>query len=1069
MTRNFQASTLLRGLKDFQRATVEYVFARMFDENDPAMRFLVADEVGLGKTMIAKGVIAKTIDHLERTGERLDIVYVCSNAEIAAQNIKRLMLPGQSMIPHATRLTLLPLITDKLDSRRVNLISFTPGTTFGKKKGGGRRTGRKEERRLIYQMLRELDGVHDRGFRHALRGSAGDYWDTEAQIVIKYDKAIEQEYRERVAENSTLLAELREIAVVYSDRRMKISEINQARCMKLIGDLRALLARVCLVALKPALVILDEFQRFNELFDDPEAGENPAAELAHQLFNYEGRARVLLLSATPYKMFARDDEDEDHYADFLHTLRFLFPGDRETIAALKANISALRTGMLGTKNMAGLAKLDPVKNRIESALKRVMCRTERVEATQHADSMVVERPLTPQLSQRDLKDFRALEELADELKERETIEYWKSSPYLLNFMGQYAFKDAVREQTGSKTSGIHAAFSERNLALLEKRDINGYKAIDPGNARLRALIDRIDTEGLWKLLWMPPSMKYWGAGGEYKQIGSVSKHLVFSAWNVVPDALAALLSFEAERRIVSDIDRKLKYTEMPRRFGQQLRFSNSPDGRPAGMSALLLAFPSQALARIVDPLNLHDDGITVPTYAAAREHAMNLIGPALRPLVNSRVTDGPVDRRWYWVALARIEAVQHPEGRRWCSERWAEARLARHDDDADSSTGFDAHVRFWLDAWDNKIEELGRVPSDLIEVLADIALAAPATCALRTLSRIWPHGETPSEMLDAAARIAEGLRSQFNSPRAVAMLKAVEDEDSYWQSALQYGADGNLQALLDEYAHILFDSHGLGERSAAEGYETLAKAMFEAMSLRSATLRPDEIVVQDGRVSVAPLDTAIRTHFALRFGTQDEEEGAVARKESVQAAFNSPFWPFVLASTSIGQEGLDFHCWCHSVIHWNLPSNPVDMEQREGRVHRYKGYAVRKNVASCHGEAALRRASHGNLDLWNGLFNLAVENRPADSNDLIPYWIYETEGGARIERTVMALPLSCDEARYRRLKRSLALYRLVFAQPRQEDLLACLEQTMSENDAKREVARWRISLRPDSTPGTPRN
>ena len=55
--------------------------------------------------------------------------------------------------------------------------------------------------------------------------------------------------------------------------------------------------------------------------------------------------------------------------------------------------------------------------------------------------------------------------------------------------------------------------------------------------------------------------------------------------------------------------------------------------------------------------------------------------------------------------------------------------------------------------------------------------------------------------------------------------------------------------------------------------------------------------------------------------------------------------PFVLASTSVVQEGIDFHWWSHSVIHWNLPSNPVDFEQREGRVNRFAGHAVRKNVA----------------------------------------------------------------------------------------------------------------------------
>ena len=37
----------------------------------------------------------------------------------------------------------------------------------------------------------------------------------------------------------------------------------------------------------------------------------------------------------------------------------------------------------------------------------------------------------------------------------------------------------------------------------------------------------------------------------------------------------------------------------------------------------------------------------------------------------------------------------------------------------------------------------------------------------------------------------------------------------------------------------------------------------------------------------------------------------------------------MLASTSIGQEGLDFHNYCRRIVHWNLPSNPIDLEQRE--------------------------------------------------------------------------------------------------------------------------------------------
>ena len=61
---------ILNRLKDFQRRTVEYVFDRIFLDNDPAYRFLVADEVGLGKTMVARGIIAKTIRHLQPTDRK---------------------------------------------------------------------------------------------------------------------------------------------------------------------------------------------------------------------------------------------------------------------------------------------------------------------------------------------------------------------------------------------------------------------------------------------------------------------------------------------------------------------------------------------------------------------------------------------------------------------------------------------------------------------------------------------------------------------------------------------------------------------------------------------------------------------------------------------------------------------------------------------------------------------------------------------------------------------------------------------------------------------------------------
>lgn len=70
-------SMTFNSLKDFQKKTVERV-AALFENNQN--RVLVADEVGLGKTMIAKGVIAKLAQIRIKEGDDLfKVVYICSN------------------------------------------------------------------------------------------------------------------------------------------------------------------------------------------------------------------------------------------------------------------------------------------------------------------------------------------------------------------------------------------------------------------------------------------------------------------------------------------------------------------------------------------------------------------------------------------------------------------------------------------------------------------------------------------------------------------------------------------------------------------------------------------------------------------------------------------------------------------------------------------------------------------------------------------------------------------------------------------------------------------------------
>ena len=72
----------------------------------------------------------------------------------------------------------------------------------------------------------------------------------------------------------------------------------------------------------------------------------------------------------------------------------------------------------------------------------------------------------------------------------------------------------------------------------------------------------------------------------------------------------------------------------------------------------------------------------------------------------------------------------------------------------------------------------------------------------------------------------------------------------------------------------------------------------------------------------------MRSGYAAGFYDTRGEGKSLQRKENLRLAFNSPFRPFVLATTSIGQEGLDFHYYCRKIAHWNLPSNPVALEQQ---------------------------------------------------------------------------------------------------------------------------------------------
>jgi len=1043
MSNAFSADATLRRLKDFQRRTVDYVFGRMYLDDPPATRFLVADEVGLGKTLVARGVIARALEHLEDRVERVDFVYVCSNAAIAHQNVARLNVLGRNGFALASRLTLLPTQVAGLRRHRVNFVSFTPGTTFNLKS----RSGVMLERSLLYRVLRE-GSFDDQGLLHLLQGPAGRSGWEGAALRWNYpiDADLAQSFLTEVLQDETLCGRIHETCERFHLYRDNVPWTDSNPRYELVGALRQRLARVCLHALKPDLVVLDEFQRFRNLLRE----DDPTSELAQALFDYPG-VRVLLLSATPYKMLSLDHEQhDDHYPDFLRTLRFLLGSDA-AVSDVRDDIEEFRRALF---------ELDPARpegasrsrDALRSRLQRVMCRTERVSSTIRQDAMLRE-PLRPApLLPSDLLHARLVDGVSRQVGARDAIEYWKSTPYAVNLMKGYEMRRRMDALPAGGKSELAALLHAHDEQLLHHRQFESYSEVEPANPRLRVLFADTLDRGLWRVLWMPPSLPSWRPEGPFAAVDGVTKSLVFSAWNVVPDAIASLCSFEAERRAVTEFPRPVSHSQLYDTVKPLLRFSES-DGRLTGMSALLLLYPSPSLASLVDPVGLSLEQHELPGLETILHQVELRVAAVLAALVSGAESAGRADERWYWAAPALLDAENYRAVPAWLTS-WGSG--GESGDEPGSS--FRDHVSLLGSvSRDPDSLGLGRPPDDLARVLARLALASPAVCALRSLRRLAPSLEWDAQpLLSAAATVGSGFRTLFNVPESIAILRGDDASDRYWLLAVEHGLHGNLAALLDEQAHVLSESLGVADADPAVRVASIAAELRSSLSIRTSQLHLDEF---RSRPDAGAIDTStfgLRCRFALRFGEMKDEKGE-ARAETVRSAFNSPFRPFVLASTSVGQEGLDFHLWCHAVVHWNLPSNPVDLEQREGRVHRYKGHAVRKNVARELGRAVLAERWSEGSDPWRVLFE---EARARRGSDLLTFWLFETEGGATIERRVPLLPLSKDGMQLERLKRGLALYRLVFGQPRQEDLLAHLGERLSPEQIDQVVAEWRIDLSP---------
>ena len=958
-------------VKDFQRATADRILH--IYKNLGHRRVLLADEVGLGKTFVAKQVINLVREwHKQEKDDFFKVVYICSNANIADQNIEKLGVENRMSISES-RLSMQHLYI-KLAEKQIakqhekgempeSIIPLTPSTSFRFYSA----QGTANERALMCDILCGLTQFKD--YKEVISNFLSCNVKNWQELIHTYNYIIglcgEDYLREMHGKLQTILSDtiinqLIEYAQTGCDNRQRADMINK---------LRRIFAEISIDMLDPDLVIMDEFQRFNSLL---EQGDDEQSMLANKFFDDKrSNTKILLLSATPYKPYSTLEElntngNDEHYQDFMKVMDFLYAtkdkADRFKLIWHTYSAALKRT------DVVDLTPLVVTKNEAEEALYGVMCRTERFNSGIIDDSRVCDVQVVPE----DILSFAEGQYLMDCLNQENTkvrlgnlpMEYVKSSPYLLSFMDKYELKKRIA--SALQHSDVKR-YGKMDALLLSKYAINNYRPIPAANGKLKYLHDLVfgtrHEKKTQLLLWVPASNPYYKAGGvfESNEARNFSKIILFSSWEMVPRMISIMMSYYSELYTLGElkkVEAEIRYTSQKKnRYGEnRLR----ADG--------LLEYPCRILSGLFSPTTFYGEKLS-----------------SIRKIIKQRIQEE-------FTQNTIISSIPQ-QGRN-------NAKL----------------ILTIMKILDGKpVEDLNDlyVPSNALDVMTDIAIASPAVCAYR---------QSGNE--EDAQMVAKAIVSVFNKPESAAVIDLMynkKNDDDYYESVLDYCVVGNLQAVLDEYAHMT-QTKMLGH--------TVTEAIIGTSNLSIDTT--DSLGMEEKK-------QFMRCHFAIPFIDKTVTDKSVARTTNIRKAFNSPFRPFLLSTTSIGQEGLDFHWYARKIVHWNLPSNPVDLEQREGRINRFKCLAIRRNVVKLYGNETFHT--------WDELFSMAYSNLKGMHSDIVPYWCLPVaelteEQRAKleyIERIVPLYPLSRDRYKYERLIKVLALYRMTLGQPRQEELLNLLK------------------------------
>ena len=984
---------------------------------------MIADEVGLGKTVVARTIVAELMK-----GKRTPLVvfYVASNLNIAHQNRAKLLeildieADQKAAAAPADRLTLAANPAKRPRHERLHLYTLTPDTSVPlyRRRGG---FGRMEERALIFRLLsRRFPTLDTREFwkfcKGTQAGDAGWRWALEQQEAIIGVREIQDAFINALDD----LVRDKILNLPNVDPESIAGAVDQISKSRLMGCLRTALALAAFRCLHPDLIIFDEFQKFRPLLINPKPKPNKPKVVPDPLtLAMRGGLKrsdpaLLLLSATPYRPYSTRQEEREGFsphAEFFELIKFLFGPESNEPPKIEKGLLEFGDQILSKEPASG--RLAALKLEIESRLRPVMSRTERADLVSASPSFPTNHPASEILPDdlRVFKHFVARLRGASKRGRRKfdlmsfAVPFWLSIPYPIQMLGQRY----IAWRLASKRN------RRRNEPVLRQahRDKLEIPSTLP-HPQLRVLSKIVDSPRL-ALPWVAPSLPWWNLQGPWAGPGaSEGKLLIFSRFKAVPTAIASLLSFKLEASFAHRLRRNYRLAGK----AQPLQFKDDRPSLPA------LFFPSPTLIAFTDPRRS-----PASSLKDVRVSLISQVGKLVRQQLGFKVRKrGGCRPMWKLIAALEFRRAEVMTGHNLPT--WDELR------------------QHWLDVADeqrsimravfNKWSQFARQDFDSFTVseiaaLAEFALSGPGVVLGRALHRYDKtciQNSRYQKLLDASWN---GLRSYLN--RSLFHAALTRRGQKYTKAIPEAIVAGNLESVLDEHLWVT-------SRLDADAVDRFCANLRKVLGLR------------DGRHQVYEPGTGgfhLRCHAAMPFAdakienaTNDGEDRL--RTDDLRQAFNSPFWPHVLATTSLGQEGLDFHVWCRQLLHWDLCSSPLDLEQREGRIQRFGGFSVRAAMAGQFRDVALGSAGV-DTSPWLTLATHAAEQFKDDASGRRPWWSCP---GEKIDRFFVVLPQSRQTARFDQLSRQRWLYRLALGQPNQQDFIETISQL--PDDGRRNFA-----------------